>query len=87
MPVEIALAGQVKPQDAGDFIDAIVTVAQPADLDAGLTRHQGAAFIDRVARLNQPGVGADCFDITGDIEHQLQIAVVAKADTAIIVAM
>src|SRR3712207_7462763 len=49
------------------------TVAEADHLDARLARHQRAALEDRVARLDQPGVGADPLDVARHVQHQVEV--------------
>src|SRR3712207_2674775 len=63
------------------------TVAEADHLDARLARHQRAALEDRVARLDQPGVGADSLDVTRHVEHQVEVVERAEVDPAVVVAV
>ena len=47
----------IYPDDLSDLAVAVVAMAQTTDLDAGFPGHQSTALEDRVARLDQPGVG------------------------------
>ena len=86
-PGEILHVVDLQAQHTGHFIDAIVTMTEAANFDVSFARHQGAAFIDRVARLDQPGVGTGLFHFVGDIQHQLEILVRTKVDAAIVIAI
>ena len=84
LPVDL---GRVEPQHARDLIHAVVAVAQAADLDARLAGHQRAAFVDRVARLDQPGVGADALDVLRHAEHKRKLPAPVDVDAAVVVAV
>jgi len=80
-------AADVEAEDAADLVDAVMPVAEADDLGARLAGHQRAALVDRVARLDQPGVGADALDILRDAEHKCQLPAPADMDAAVVVAV
>jgi hypothetical protein len=64
-----------------------MAMTQPADLDAGLARHQRTAIKDRVAGLNQPRVGADFFHALRHIQHQAELVISPKMIGDMVVAV
>ena len=77
----------IEADQAGNVAVAVMPVAQPADFDARLAPHQGCAVKDGVAGLQNPGLRADVFHVSGHIQHQLQVVIFGHACAAVKVAV
>ena len=70
---------RIQPDGPSDVLVAVVAVTKPADLDAGLARHQRGAFEHRVPRQQHQSVWTDRLHVPGHIEHQLQVVIFGHA--------
>jgi len=83
LPGDISHVGQ--SEGSGDLIDAVVAMAEAADLDAGGAGHECAALVDGIAGLDEPGIGADVLHIAGHAEHEVEVDEVALPHTAAVI--
>ncbi len=77
----------VKADESRHLLDAIMSVAQAADLDTRLTPHKRRPFKDRVAGLKDPRTRANPLHIPRHIQHQLKIVVFREAGARIEIAV
>ena len=61
-------------------------VAKTADVDRGISRHGGRAGEDGVSCQEDPGIRAETFHVTGDVEHQLDVVILVHPASAIEIA-
>jgi len=64
---------RIQTQRAGDLLITVVPVTEPHHLDACLPADKSSAIKHRVARLDEPGTGAQAFHVPGDAQHQLDV--------------
>ena len=64
---------EVEAELVDDVQVSVMPVAEAADPDRHLPRHQGAAVEHRVARLDQPGLRAQPLHVPAQLHHDAEL--------------